>query len=96
VAQQLKAHRNQDLYYWQSDGTAEVDFVCEHADHVIPLEAKAGVNPKSKSLQFYMQKYNPTFSARTTLLNLKRESGLVNVPLYAISIFPEICLLNRT
>jgi hypothetical protein len=94
VAQQLKSHHDQELYYWQSAGTAEVDFVCEHADLIIPLEAKAGINPKSKSLASYIQKFEPGIAARTTLLNLKKESGLVNIPLYAISRFPGICLVN--
>ena len=95
VAQQLSSHHNQKLYYWQSAGTAEVDFVFEHADLIIPLEAKAGINPKSKSLAFYIKKFKPSIAARTTLLNLKKESGLVNIPLYAISLFPGICLAGR-
>jgi predicted AAA+ superfamily ATPase len=96
VAQQLKAHHNQELYYWQSPGTAEVDFICAHSGHIIPLEAKAGINPKSKSLNIFNKKYKPKISARTTLLNLKREAHIVNIPLYAISLFPEICLQDST
>jgi hypothetical protein len=94
VAQQLKSQHDQELYYWQSAGTAKVDFVCEQAELIIPLEAKAGINPKSKSLAFYVKKFEPRIAARTSLLNLKKESGLVNIPLYAISLFPGICLGN--
>jgi hypothetical protein len=95
VAQQLKANQNQDLNYWQSDGRAEVDFICTFADSVIPLEVKAGINPKSKSLTFFARKYDPPVVARTTLLNMKRQSRLFNIPLYAISLFPEICRLRE-
>lgn len=91
VAQQLKSHHHPELYYWQSAGTAEVDFVFEHGDLIIPIEAKAGINPKSKSLAFYIKKFKPEIAARTTLLNLKKEAGLLNIPLYAISLFPGIC-----
>jgi len=91
VATQLLSGLGKNLYYWQSGGTAEVDFVCEHGSQVLPLEVKAGVNPKSKSLQSFDNKYNPPVLARTTLLNLKRETRIMNIPLYGISLFPEIC-----
>lgn len=91
VATQLRASLDSDLYYWQSAGTAEVDFVCESGNRILPLEVKAGVNPKSKSLQSYDKKYHPPVLVRTTLLNLKKEGRLVNIPLYGLAGFPEIC-----
>lgn len=91
VATQLRAVRDIQPYYWQSAGTAKVDFVCEHGNKILPLEVKAGVNPKSKSLKSFDQKYNPPLLARTTLLNLKKEDRVINIPLYAIERFPEIC-----
>ena len=87
VAGQLRAVRQMDLYYWQSAGTAEVDFICEYGNKILPLEVKAGLNPKSKSLQSFDKKYNPSVIIRTTLLNLKREGRLINIPLYAIDSF---------
>ena len=33
-----------DLHYWESDNTAEVDFLIQKDSHVIPVECKAG-NP---------------------------------------------------
>lgn len=91
VAHQLVAGNDMNLYYWQSDGMAEVDFVCEFGRRILPLEVKAGVNPKSKSLQSFDKKFNPPTLARATLLNLKKENRLINIPLYAISLFPKIC-----
>ncbi len=90
VANQLVAGRGLNLYYWQSGGVAEVDFVCEHGSVILPLEVKAGINPKSKSLQSFDRKFSPPMLARTTLLNLRKETRVVNIPLYAISLFPEI------
>jgi predicted AAA+ superfamily ATPase len=91
VATQLRATCDMELHYWQSAGTAEVDFVCEYGTRILPLEVKAGVNPKSKSLQSFDKKYNPSVLVRTTLLNLKRENHLINIPLYALARFPGIC-----
>jgi predicted AAA+ superfamily ATPase len=93
VASQLRAARQMDLYYWQSAGMAEVDFVCEYGNKILPLEVKAGVNPKSKSLQSFDKRYNPSIIVRTTLLNLKREDRLINIPLYAVAGFAGICSL---
>jgi hypothetical protein len=92
VAQQLTSHKEAELYYWKSDGLAEIDFICEGGNHVFPLEAKAGINPRSKSLGFYAEKYNPPILSRTTLLNLKRDGNIINYPLYAISLFPGLFL----
>lgn len=90
VAQQLKSHTQTELYYWKSAGSAEIDFICEYGNNIFPLESKAGINPRSKSLLFYDQKYNPKLLSRTTLLNLKQDGKICNYPLYAISLFPEL------
>ena len=92
VAQQLKSLKEITLHYWKSAGTAEIDFICEYENNIFPLEAKAGINPRSKSLLFYQKKYNPTLLSRTTLLNLKRDGKICNYPLYAISLFPELSI----
>jgi len=91
VATQLRAIHDMALYYWQSAGTAEVDFVCEYGNKILPLEVKAGVNPKSKSLQSFDKKYNPPVLVRTTLLNLKRDDRVINIPLYALARFTAFC-----
>jgi len=90
VAQQIKAAKGMELYYWQSSGSAEVDFVGEYAGHILPLEAKAGINPRSKSLKSFDQKFNPPVLFRTNLLNLKKDDRFVNIPLYALSLFPDV------
>ncbi len=34
-----------EVYYWESDGKAEVDFVCQTSDgHCIPIEVKSADN----------------------------------------------------
>ena len=48
------------------------------------LEVKAGVNPKSKSLRSFDARFSPPLLVRSTLLNLKRDDRVLNVPLYAV------------
>ena len=85
VAQQLAAMKR-PLYYWsRSSGTAELDFILETTDDILPLEVKAGINPKSKSLLSYDNRFHPTLLLRSTLLNLKRDGKIINIPLYALN-----------
>jgi predicted AAA+ superfamily ATPase len=88
VAQELRIKR--DLFYWTSEGKAEVDFVIEYDDKILPLEVKSGTSTKSKSLQVYKNKYNPELTIKTTGLNLKLDKNTLNVPLYALSKLDQI------
>lgn len=86
VAEQLSAISEAGLYYWKTDsGMAETDFVCETNGMAYPLEVKAGINVKSKSLKSFADRFNPPFVCRTTLKNLKKDGNVINFPLYLIS-----------
>lgn len=55
VFNQLKGQKGiQTISYWSSAGTAEVDFVLQMDDLIIPMEVKAEENLKAKSLQSSM------------------------------------------
>jgi uncharacterized protein len=83
VCQQLKIQT--DLYYWTAErATAEVDFLLQHKNEIIPIEVKAEENLKSKSLKVYVEKYASTKAIRTSMRFYKEESWLTNMPLYAV------------
>ena len=86
VCQQLKTIPDLDIYYYTNDkGSCEIDFVVDTGEQVIPVEVKAEVNLKAKSLRAYREKFAPTLSVRTSMADYKTEDdGLVNLPLYAI------------
>lgn len=90
VAQALIAADAKKLFYWSSSNTAEIDFIVPYENHVYPLEAKAGVSTKHKSLKVYAEKYSEAVLTRTNLLNLMRHDKFYNLPLYLISRFPEM------
>lgn len=83
VAQQLTAI-GFPLYYFQSAGKAEIDFLIEVKHEVIPLEVKAGSNTKAKSLREYCQKYNPSMAVRISQKHIGFENQLLSLPLYAL------------
>ena len=73
-----------DLYYWESDGEAEIDFVIQKDMDIIPIEVKSGMNTKSRSLDVYMKKYNPKYAIRISEKNFGFENNIKSVPLYAV------------
>ena len=73
-----------NLYYWASDSQAEVDFVIQDYDRAIPIEVKANLHVKSRSLSVFMQKYKPEFGIRVSAKNFGFEGGVKSVPLYAV------------
>ena len=72
-----------ELLYWESEGTAEVDFLIVRNDHVIPVECKAGNHVKAKSLMVYREKYHPEYSIRISGRNFGLADKIWSVPLYA-------------
>ncbi|MCH9626962.1 MAG: hypothetical protein S4CHLAM2_05940 [Chlamydiales bacterium] len=87
VAQELIANRQKEIYYWTSEGAAEVDFLIDEDHEIYPLEVKAGLSQKKKSLLVYKDKYAPTKLIRSTTMNLKHDGEIYNYPLYLISRF---------
>ena len=83
VCQQLKSVSDLGLYYYTNDrGSCEIDFVVDTGEDVIPLELKAEINLKAKSLKTYREKYNPKLSIRMSMADYKAEDSLINLPLY--------------
>jgi predicted AAA+ superfamily ATPase len=71
------------LLHWASQGSAEVDFLMETKDGVVPIEAKAGDNVRSKSLKVYSEKFRPSYALRVSSRNFGFEHHVRSVPLYA-------------
>ena len=87
VLQQLKTLKGLKTYYWTNDrGGAEINFVVDNGNAIIPIEVKAETNLKAKSLKMYQEKFQPKLSIRTSMTDYRREDWLLNLPLYAIEV----------
>ena len=85
VMQQLVVNQDLGIYYYTNDrNTCEVDFIVNNGDNIIPLEVKAEINLKAKSLKTYREKFTPEISIRSSMADYSEEVGLINLPLYAI------------
>lgn len=89
IAQTLSLS-NEALFYWGSEGTAEVDFLIEDEGGVYPLEIKSGTTNKKKSLRVYDDKYHPAYCIRSSPMNLTLDNNLLNCPLYLFEFLGQL------
>lgn len=66
--------------YWSSAATAEVEFVVQMDNDIIPIEVKAEGNISGNSLAVYNKRYSPTLRIRFSTLNLQYNCGLLSCP----------------
>lgn len=90
IATFLAMMNNKKLFYWFSNNQAEVDFIVPYNLDIFPLEVKAGISKKKKSLMVYGEKFNPPQLTRTTLRNLRKYGNILNIPLYLMHRFSDI------
>ena len=73
------------LYYYQSEGKAEVNFVIQNrTGKIIPLEITIKTNSKAKSLSVFMKKNVVTQGFRVTENNFQTKKDIRYIPIYAI------------
>ncbi|EMY45273.1 AAA family ATPase [Glaesserella parasuis] len=90
VLQQLIANQDNPVFYWATEkGTAEVDFVVQQKQAVIPIEVKAEENLKAKSLKVYVEQFQPECAFRFSIADYREQDWMVNVPLYGVLLFGE-------
>lgn len=86
VLQQLKTTKEISIYYWSAENaTAEIDFLIQYDNSIVPIEVKAEENLRAKSLRNYVDKYSPELAVRSSMSDFRQETWLSNLPLYAIS-----------
>lgn len=91
VLQQLITVSSLNLYYYTNErGSCEIDFLVDNGEQVVPVEVKAEINLRAKSLRTYREKYHPSISVRTSMADYKKEDWLLNLPLYAIENMNEM------
>lgn len=84
VCQQLEAC-GIEPFYWSNDRTpAEIDFIIQQDEEAIPIEVKAAVNVRGKSIAQYAKENPGKRGLRFSLLPFKRQEWLTNHPLYSL------------
>ena len=71
-------------YYFEIEAKTEIDFLIEKEGKTIPIEVKSSEHTRSKSLNYFIDKYHPDYAIRVSTKNFGNENGIVSVPLYAV------------
>ncbi|MDX2346187.1 MAG: AAA family ATPase [Legionella sp.] len=97
VGQELLAHAPSydalKLYFWMRDKTgsqAEVDYLYQHNNNVLPIEVKSSAFGRLKSLRLYLDAMQQPFGIKISSDTLSMQQQLLNVPIYLISRLSEL------
>lgn len=85
VLQQLQVNPENDIFYWSAENaSAELDFLIQTDEKIVPLEVKAEENLRAKSLKTFTEKYGIKDAVRTSMSDYREQEWMVNFPLYNI------------
>ena len=91
VLQQLIVSQEIGIYYWSPENAkAEIDFLLQIKEKIVPLEVKAAENLHAKSLRVYSEKYQPESAFRTSLSDYRKEDWMTNLPLLYPAVNPSM------
>ena len=80
-------------YLWRSGNTAELDFLFEYGDKIIPVEAKAEIHTRAKSYGQYCKKYQQEIGFKFSMKNVGNheveKTKTYSIPLYMIWMIKE-------
>lgn len=83
-------YQQQSLYFWQREAkssSAEVDYLIQKHDKIVPIEVKSGKKGAMQSLYLFLEEKNIAMGIRTSLENFGSMDRVLICPLYAIAAF---------
>ena len=95
ICTELLSSRIPAEYYWKSGNQAEIEFIVPVGSQVVPIEVKAGLHTKGRSLSVYRAKYHPGYAVRFSQKHpgeVTDEYGtLISLPLFVASCLERVC-----
>ncbi len=89
-------HQKPQLYYWQrmaKNSTAEVDYLIQDQENIIPIEVKSGHGTTLKSLHSFLETHvRSPYGLRFSVQNYSIHKNVHSYPLYAIA---QVILKNK-
>ena len=83
----VDCYEKTDLYYWQREAKnsqAEVDYVCQFGNTIVPIEVKAGTKGSMQSLYLFLKEKNLSLGFRLSLENFSVLNEVKILPIYAV------------
>jgi hypothetical protein len=81
-------YQKAELFYWQREARnsqAEVDYVCQFNNAIVPVEVKAGTKGSMQSLYLFLKEKKLTQGFRVSLENFSSMDVISILPVYAIN-----------
>lgn len=88
IIKSLSASSRCQLYYWHKEkrgSNAEVDYIIQKANGIMPIEVKSGSQGKMQSMHIFLKKHNLKKGIRLSLENFSKYGDIEVYPLYAIA-----------
>ena len=93
VGQELLAYSDpiskESLFYWRRQkrsSQAEIDYLAQIYDQVVPIEVKAGISKRIKSMQIYLESHPLSlYGIKYSSENYSVYQKIKNYPLYAVA-----------
>ena len=89
VMSQLVASHDTSVFYYSNDAKLELDFLIQYKTEIVPIEAKAEENLRSKSLFTFVDSHPSIHGLRFSMSDYREQDWMTNVPLYAVSTYFE-------
>ena len=83
----LVADNDTSVFYYSNDAKLEIDFLIQHGCDLVPIEAKAEENLRSKSLSTFVANHPQLHGVRFSMSDYREQDWLTNIPLYAASVY---------
>ena len=80
-------YTTENLYFWtreKAKSQAEVDYLMQIKEKIIPLEVKSGKSGKMQSMHLFLSEKQSEYGIRTSLENFSKYYNIRVYPLYAI------------
>lgn len=87
VMSQLVASNDTSVFYYSNNSKLEIDFLIQSGQDIVPIEAKAEENLRSKSLATFVADHDGLHGIRFSMSDYREQDWMTNIPLYAASIF---------
>lgn len=78
------------LHYWHRESrgsSAELDYVIQHDNEIVPIEIKAGSAGKMRSMHMFLEERNLQRGIRMSLENFSTYGKIESVPIYSAFLF---------
>ncbi|KKP35850.1 MAG: hypothetical protein UR26_C0002G0150 [candidate division TM6 bacterium GW2011_GWF2_32_72] len=98
IGQELLAYANphakSHLYYWQRNvpgSSAEIDYLIQRGENVVPIEVKSGPGTTLKSLHMFLDSHlKSPYGYRFSTQNYSKFNNVQSLPLYAVAAITKI------